>query len=136
MPLIPVTVKLFTAFSNSQVKVITTGFSYIKKVSSAFSCTDALAVNAFHFFVVVFVRHWYIILNINELPVLSGRAKIKLFSNPQNISGFIWGLKCCPWPNSPCPVPAAWCTSPYTIHSFPAVAGGYPFPRSCRCRVQ
>jgi hypothetical protein len=67
MPFVTITVKFFTAFGNGQVKIIATGFSYIKKVSPAFPCTDALTVDALHFFVVVFVRHcFFVFLVFNE----------------------------------------------------------------------
>ena len=57
MPVVTVRIKTFTALRDSEVIVVATGFPYIKKVSPTFAGPDAFAINAFHFFVVVFVRH-------------------------------------------------------------------------------
>lgn len=56
---IAVIIKPFATFSDGQVIVIPSGSSYIKKVRSSLSSTDALAVNALHLFVVVLVRHLF-----------------------------------------------------------------------------
>ena len=57
MPVIPVVIKAFAAFSNCKVIIITTGCPYIKEISPSFSSTNSLAVDALHFLVVVLVRH-------------------------------------------------------------------------------
>ena len=67
MPVIPIVIKPLTAFCNGQVIIITTGSSYIKEISSSFTGTDAFAVNALHFLVIVLVRHCYKFLAVNEL---------------------------------------------------------------------
>src|SRR6478735_5159898 len=54
---VTVIIKTFTAFRDRQVIIITTCSSYIKKVSPTLTSPDPLAVNAFHFLVVVVVRH-------------------------------------------------------------------------------
>jgi hypothetical protein len=68
MPVVSIRIKALAAFCDGEVIIIATGFPYIKKVSPAFPCPDAFALNAFHFFVVVFVRHWYKVLVFNDLP--------------------------------------------------------------------
>ena len=57
MDVVPILVEFLTAFSNSQIVVVTTCCPHIKEVRSAFASPDALAVNAFHSFFVVVVRH-------------------------------------------------------------------------------
>src|SRR6188508_557598 len=58
MTIITVIIKSFTAFGNGQIIIITTGCSYVKEISPAFTSTNPFAVNAFHFvFVVILVRH-------------------------------------------------------------------------------
>ena len=67
MPVIPIIIKPFTAFCNGEVIIITAGSSYIKEISSSFTGTNAFAVNAFHFLVIVLVRHSYKFLAVKEL---------------------------------------------------------------------
>ena len=67
MTVVTVIIKTFTAFSNSQVIVIAPGSSYIEKIGSSFACTDAFAVNALYFLVVVLVRHCCKFLAVKEL---------------------------------------------------------------------
>src|SRR6187399_869979 len=58
MTIITVIIKSLSAFGNGQIIIITTGCSYVKKISPAFTSTNSFAVNAFHFvFVVILVRH-------------------------------------------------------------------------------
>src|SRR5262245_43601283 len=58
MTVITVVIKAFAAFCDSEVVVVTTGGSYIKEISPAFTGTNPFAVNAFQlFFVVILVRH-------------------------------------------------------------------------------
>jgi hypothetical protein len=53
----PILIETFTAFRNREVVIIATGCSNVKEVSPSFSSSDTLALNDFHSFVVVFVRH-------------------------------------------------------------------------------
>src|SRR5262245_32492006 len=67
MAIVTIVVKTLAAFSDSQVIIISTRSSYIKKIRPAFSGPDTLAVNAFHFLVVVVVRHncnFYSLINV------------------------------------------------------------------------
>ena len=57
VPVIPVLIEFFTAFGNGKIVVVATCCPHIKEVRSAFASPDALAVNAFHSFFVVVVRH-------------------------------------------------------------------------------
>src|SRR4030095_12410 len=58
MTIIPVIIESLATFGDSQVIIITTGCSYVKEISPAFTSTNSFAVNAFHFvFVVILVRH-------------------------------------------------------------------------------
>ena len=57
VPVITVFIELFPAFSDCDVIIISAGSSYIKKISSTLTGSDAFAINALHSFVVVFVRH-------------------------------------------------------------------------------
>ena len=59
MPVIAILIKFFPAFCNSQIIIITTGFPYIKEIRPPFTRPDSLAVNTFHLFVIIFVRHFY-----------------------------------------------------------------------------
>jgi hypothetical protein len=57
MPVVPVFVEFFTAFGDSKIVIVTTCSPYIEEIRPAFPGSDAFAINAFHPFVVVFVRH-------------------------------------------------------------------------------
>ena len=57
MPVVSIGIKFLTAFCNGEILVVSPGSSYIKEVGSSFTCANALAVNAVHSFVIVFVRH-------------------------------------------------------------------------------
>ena len=57
MSVVSVRIKTLTAFGDSKIIIIATGLPYIEEVGSAFAGPDAFAVNAFHFFVIIFVRH-------------------------------------------------------------------------------
>src|SRR4249920_798001 len=58
MTIVSIIIKALTAFGNGEVIIITTCCSYIKEISPAFTSTNPLAVNAFHFvFVIILVRH-------------------------------------------------------------------------------
>ena len=78
MPVIAFRIEAFAAFSDSKIKVIPPCFSYIKKVSPAFPGPDAFTVNAFHFFVIVFVRHWYRILVLNDFTRVIRESKDRI----------------------------------------------------------
>ena len=58
MPVVAAIIKAFTAFGNGEIVVICPCCSHIKKISSSFPGFYAFAVNAVHFLVVVFVRHF------------------------------------------------------------------------------
>ena len=66
MSVVPIRIKAFAALRDGQVIIISPGFSYIKKVGSAFTGSDSFAVNTFHFFVIVVVRHCYKFLKVNQ----------------------------------------------------------------------
>jgi len=66
MPIVTLTLKLLTTFSNGKIVIVASGSPYIKKVSSSFPGSDAFAINAFHPFVVVFVRHSSNDFSVNE----------------------------------------------------------------------
>jgi hypothetical protein len=59
MSFVAVVVKLLTAFSDGKIVVVSAGFSYIKKISPSFAGSYPAAENAFHFLVVILVRHCY-----------------------------------------------------------------------------
>ena len=83
MPVVSVVIKAFAAFSDCKVIIISTGCPDIEEISPSLSSPDAFAINAFHSFVVVFVRHnsifWFVFDNHIS------RTKIKLFLNCQNL---------------------------------------------------
>src|SRR5688500_9465611 len=66
MPIIPVIIKPFAAFGYSQVIIIASGCSYIKKIGSSFTSTNSLAVNALHFIVIILVSHSFKFLQFNN----------------------------------------------------------------------
>ena len=57
MPVITVFIEFLPAFGDSKIIIITTGCPYIEEIRPAFPGPDAFAINAFHSFVVVVVRH-------------------------------------------------------------------------------
>ena len=57
MPVVAVIIKTFTAFSNSKLIIVCPCCLYVKKIRSSFTSTNTLAVDAFHFLVIVLVRH-------------------------------------------------------------------------------
>ena len=57
VPIVTVFVEFLTAFGDGKVIIVATGRSYIKEIRPAFPGPDAFTINAFHSFVVVFVRH-------------------------------------------------------------------------------
>ena len=57
MSVITIVIKTLTALGDGEVIVISASSPYIKKIGSSFTSSDSFAVNTFHFFVVVLVRH-------------------------------------------------------------------------------
>ena len=59
--IITIIVKAFAAFGNGEIIIVATCSPYIKEIGSSLTCPNPLAVNAFHFLVVVVVRHviWF-----------------------------------------------------------------------------
>ncbi len=57
VPVITILIKFLPAFRDRKIVIVTTGSPYIEEICPAFSGPDAFAVNAFHSFVVVVVRH-------------------------------------------------------------------------------
>src|SRR5689334_15584632 len=86
VPVITIFVEFLPAFRNSDVVIIATGSPHIEEIGSTFSSPDAFAVNAFHSFVGVFVRHSVLVFyseQLSDLQQLVG-TNIILFSNQQN----------------------------------------------------
>jgi hypothetical protein len=71
MPVVTVFIEFFPALRNSKIIIITTGSSYIKKVSSAFARPDSLTIDAFHSFVIILVRHNYIFYRFKKIDFKS-----------------------------------------------------------------
>jgi hypothetical protein len=74
VPVVPVFVEFFAAFRNGNVVVISMGCPHIKEVSSSFPGTDAFAINAFHTFVVVFVRHSHLSFAVNNYQIFTKKS--------------------------------------------------------------
>ena len=79
MPVVTIFVKTFPAFCNGEVIIITAGSSYIKKISPSFTGTDAFAVNALHFLVIIFVRHSCKFLQLKNLVLVTVYKYIDVF---------------------------------------------------------
>jgi hypothetical protein len=54
---VAIVVETLPTFSNGEVVIVASCSSYIEEIGTALACTDPFAVDAFHFLVVVFVRH-------------------------------------------------------------------------------
>ena len=57
MTVVTIFIKLFPALSYRQVIIIATRFPDIKEVGPSLSSPYSLAVNAFHLFIIIIVRH-------------------------------------------------------------------------------
>src|ERR1700722_4703553 len=57
VPVITVLIKFLPAFRDRKIVIVTTSSPYIEEICPEFPRPDAFAVNAFHSFVVVVVRH-------------------------------------------------------------------------------
>ena len=57
VPVIAILIKFLPAFGDSKIIIVTTGCPHIEEICPAFASANPFAVNAFHPFVVVFVRH-------------------------------------------------------------------------------
>jgi hypothetical protein len=57
VPVVTIFVEFLTAFGDSKIVIVTTRSPYIEEIRPALPSSDAFAINAFHPFVVVFVRH-------------------------------------------------------------------------------
>ena len=65
VPVIPIIVKTLATLRNGQVVVVATGCPHIEEIGPSLTCTYTLAVYTFHSFVVVFVRHSWLIFVIS-----------------------------------------------------------------------
>jgi sulfur relay (sulfurtransferase) DsrC/TusE family protein len=65
MPVVTIIIKAFAAFGNSQKIIVAPRCPYIKKIGAAFTRSDSFAINAFHFLVVIFVRHGFEIFTVS-----------------------------------------------------------------------
>ena len=57
VPVVAILIKFLPAFSDGKIVIITTSCPHIEEIRPALASPDPFAVDAFHSFVVVFVRH-------------------------------------------------------------------------------
>src|SRR4030095_576285 len=72
---VAVVIKTFTAFSNCQIIIIVPCCLHIKKISSSFASTNTLTVDAFHFLVIVLVRHSFKFYSLKILVDIAYKYK-------------------------------------------------------------